>query len=113
MKKKCHGASRSRLAVTSGAAALIAWMVIPSPAAHAVGRCTDKTNAQAHQVCIANADGQCGGIGGFGMSHATCTYPDGSRDECDWHMTSLTTNAGTCTWFSTPPPFPIGAPPQE
>lgn len=93
------------------AAAMVAWMVTPLPSAHADGQCTDKTNAQAHQVCMAMANGQCGGIGAFGASHTTCTYPDGSRDECDWHMTSLTSTAGSCTWFATPPAFPIGPPP--
>ncbi len=93
------------------AAALVAWMLTPSPPANAAGQCTDKTNPQAHQVCMANADGQCGGIGMFGVSHSTCTYADGSRDECDWHITSLTTSTGSCTWFPTPPDFPIGPPP--
>lgn len=92
-------------------AALGMWVVVPSPTANADGQCTAKTNAQAHQACVANADGQCGGIGMFGASHMTCTYPDGSRDECDWHMTSLTTTAGSCTWFPGPPAFPIGPPP--
>lgn len=92
---------------------LVAWMVVPTPPANADGQCTDKTNAQAHQVCMAMANGQCGGIGMFGASHTTCTYPDGSRDECDWHMTSLTSTAGSCTWFATPPAFPIGPPPPE
>jgi hypothetical protein len=92
------------------AAALVAWMVMPSTSANAAGQCTDKTNPQAHQVCIANANGQCGGIGAFGASHSTCTYPDGSRDECDWHITSLTSSTGSCTWFPDAPPFPIGPP---
>lgn len=99
------------LKAVSAAAVLVAWMFIPSTAANAAGQCTDKTNPQAHQVCIANANGQCGGIGMFGASHSTCTYPDGSRDECDWHITSLTTATGSCTWFPTPPDFPIGPPP--
>ena len=93
------------------AAVLVAWMMIPAPPANADGQCTAKTNAQAHQVCMAMANGQCGGIGAFGASHTTCTYPDGSRDECDWHMTSLTSTTGSCTWFATPPAFPIGPPP--
>lgn len=95
------------------AAALVMWMVIPSPSANADGQCTSKDNAQAHQACVANTGGQCGGIGMFGASHMTCTYPDGSRDECDWHMTSLTTTGGSCTWFPSPPAFPIGPPPPE
>lgn len=99
------------LKAVPAAAALVAWMVTPSPPANAAGQCTDKTNPQAHQVCMANVDGQCGGIGMFGASHTTCTYADGSRDECDWHMTSLTTSTGSCTWFPTPPDFPIGPPP--
>lgn len=95
------------------AAALAMWIVVPTPTASADGRCTDKTNAQAHQVCVANADGQCGGIGMFGASHSTCTYPDGSRDECDWHMTSLTTTGGSCTWFPNAPSFPIAPAPSD
>ena len=92
-------------------ATLVGWILLPAPSANADGQCTDKTNAQAHQVCMAMANGQCGGIGMFGVSHSTCTYPDGSRDECDWHLTSLTSTAGSCTWFASPPAFPIGPPP--
>jgi hypothetical protein len=86
------------------AAALAAWMVVPTPAANADGACTAQTNGQAHQACVNNL---------FGMMHSTCTYPDGSRDECDWHMTSLTTTAGQCTWFASAPAFPIGPPPPD
>lgn len=102
-----------RLKALPATAALGMWTLMPLPTANADGLCTDKTNAQAHQTCLANADGQCGGIGMFGASHTTCTYPDGSRDECDWHMTSFTTTAGSCTWFPGPPAFPIGPPPPE
>jgi hypothetical protein len=93
-------------------AVLIApWILMPLAPANA-GVCTDKTNPTAYMVCAGNANVQCGGIGMFGTSHQTCSYPDGSRDECDWHMTSLTSSTGSCQWFATPAPFPIG-PPQQ
>lgn len=82
----------------------------PEPAPPATGACTGIDNGQAHQACVNNLGGQCGGIGMFGFMHSTCTYPDGSRDECDWRMTSLTTTAGTCQWFASPAPPPIGPP---
>ncbi|MGA7502474.1 MAG: hypothetical protein WBX00_37735, partial [Isosphaeraceae bacterium] len=62
------------LKAVPAAAVLVAWMLIPPTSANAAGQCTDKTNPQAHQVCMANANGQCGGIGAFGASHSTCTY---------------------------------------
>ena len=61
------------------AASMTAFALVTAGPAQADGQCTDKTNAQAHQVCVANVGGQCGGIGMFGASHMTCTYPDGSR----------------------------------
>ena len=85
----------------------------PEPAPPATGACTGIDNGQAHQACVNNLGGQCGGIGMFGFMHSTCTYPDGSRDECDWRMTSLTTTAGTCQWFASPAPPPIGPPPPD
>jgi hypothetical protein len=103
--------NRMMKAVLVAAALVAPWILMPLAPANAAGQCTDKTNPQAHQTCMGMANGQCGGIGMFGASHSTCTYPDGSRDECDWHITSLTSATGTCTWFPTPPPFPIGPPP--
>jgi hypothetical protein len=93
------------------AAVLAAWPLAPATA-HADGPCTTKTNPNAYHVCSGLNDAQCGGIGMWGVSHSTCTYPDGSRDECDWHITSLTSSTGGCTWFPTAPAFPLG-PPQE
>jgi hypothetical protein len=99
------------------AAAIASMAVAFAAPAHAgplprAGQCTDKTNPQSHNICMGMANGQCGGIGMFGVSHSTCTYPDGSRDECDWHITSLTTATGACRWFPDSPPFPIApAPP--
>jgi len=88
----------------------IPCFTIPDPMAHADGVCTGKTNPTAYLVCAGNSNIQCGGIGIFGVQHQTCTYPDGSRDECDWHLTSFTTSEGGCQWFPSPAPVPIGPP---
>ncbi len=100
-------------------AAVIAWLVgvaavsvVLGPFAHAAGKCADQMagNLQAYYGCIGHTSARCtesGGYNEFGRptqtlgivhGHITCVYPDGSRDECDYHGIPGY-GAGTCDNF--------------
>jgi len=87
----------------------LAALFIAAPApAHADETCTALANdVDAYNACTSKVNSHCVGTGGFFSGvHATCTYPDGGRDDCIGHMSPFSTQITdfTCTYF------PPGAP---
>jgi hypothetical protein len=76
---------------------------LAAPQAHADGPCTGlyATNTTDFAHCIMDAHANCTNrVSGVMATHMTCTYADGSRDECDRQSTPwfVGTSTGSCQY---------------
>jgi hypothetical protein len=83
-------------------AAALAAALLGMPTAHAAGPCADLfgPDPTAYYQCVLNAHAQFTSSGGLGVAggHTTSVYPDGGRDECDYHG-APGLGSGSCQYF--------------